>query len=168
MGSRGIILAAATAGLTLASITGNAADLPGEGVSVSPIKGSPANAWFQHMVVQIALEKLDHEVDETLEADFPALHLAVASGDADYTVNCWRPLHNGFFDKSGGEDTMSRVKAVSPVPVRATTSTRRRPRPRASPLSINLRILRSPHSSTATATARPISRAATRAGAASW
>ncbi len=112
MGSRALMLAAATASLTLASLSLQAAELPGKGVAVSPIKGSPANAWFQHMVVQIALEKLGYEVEETLEADFPALHLAVASGDADYTVNHWRPLHNGFFDKSGGEDVMSRVKPV--------------------------------------------------------
>ena len=64
--------------------------LPGKGVSVSPIKGSPANAWFQHMVVQLGLEALGYEMEETLEADFPAVHLAVASGDADYTFNHWK------------------------------------------------------------------------------
>ena len=84
---------------------------PGEGVTVNPIKGSPANAWFQHMVLEIGLEELGYEVAETLEADFPALHLAISSGDADYTFNHWRPLHNDFFDKSGGESTMTRVKA---------------------------------------------------------
>lgn len=88
-----------------------AADQPGAGVDVSPIKGSPANAWFQHMVVQQGLEALGYNVEETLEADFPAVHLAVASGDADYTFNHWKPLHNDFFDKSGGESTMTRVKA---------------------------------------------------------
>ncbi|MBV7396789.1 glycine betaine/L-proline ABC transporter substrate-binding protein ProX [Mameliella sediminis] len=89
-----------------------AEDLPGAGVTVSPIKGSPANAWFQHMVLQLGLEALGYEVEETLEADFPALHLAVASGDADYTFNHWMPLHNGFFDKSGGEAVMTRVNAA--------------------------------------------------------
>ncbi|MBY6141498.1 glycine betaine/L-proline ABC transporter substrate-binding protein ProX [Leisingera daeponensis] len=89
-----------------------AADQPGKGVSVSPIKGSPANAWFQHMVVQLGLEALGYEVEETLEADFPAVHLAVASGDADYTFNHWKPLHNDFFDKSGGEAVMTRVNAA--------------------------------------------------------
>lgn len=88
-----------------------AQDMPGKGTSVSPIKGSPANAWFQHMVVQLGLEALGYDVEETLEADFPAVHLAVASGDADYTFNHWKPLHNNFFDKSGGEGVMTRVKA---------------------------------------------------------
>lgn len=89
-----------------------AEDMPGKGVTISPIKGSPANAWFQHMVVQLGLESLGYEVDETLEADFPAVHLAVASGDADYTFNHWKPLHNDFFDKSGGEGVMTRVNAA--------------------------------------------------------
>lgn len=102
---------AAIAALMLAG-SASAADMPGKGVPVSPIKGSPANAWFQHMVVQLGLEALGYEVGETLEADFPAVHLAVASGDADYTFNHWRPLHNGFFDKSGGESAMTRVNAA--------------------------------------------------------
>lgn len=88
-----------------------AEDMPGKGVEVSPIKGSPANAWFQHFVVQQGLEALGYDVQETLEADFPAVHLAVASSDADYTFNHWKPLHNDFFDKSGGESVMTRVHA---------------------------------------------------------
>lgn len=102
-------LALSTALAGALALPAMAADMPGKGVSVSPIKGSPANAWFQHMVVQLGLEALGYEVEETLEADFPAVHLAVASGDADYTFNHWRPLHNGFFDKSGGESVMTRV-----------------------------------------------------------
>ena len=106
-----LAIATAIASLTLATSV-FAQDMPGKGVTVNPIKGSPANAWFQHMVVQLGLEALGYEVAETREADFPALHLAVSSGDADYTVNHWRPLHNDFFDKSGGEGTMVRDHAV--------------------------------------------------------
>lgn len=98
-------------GLGVAAST-SAQDLPGQGVSVNPIKGSPANAWFQHMVVQLGLEALGYDIDETSEADFPAVHLAVASGDADYTINHWKPLHNDFFDRSGGDDLMVREHAV--------------------------------------------------------
>ncbi|MCZ4351759.1 glycine betaine/L-proline ABC transporter substrate-binding protein ProX [Roseovarius aestuarii] len=90
----------------------SAQDLPGEGVTVHPIKGSPANAWFQHMVVQLGLEALGYDVAETLEADFPALHLAVASGDGDYTVNNWKPLHDDFYERSGGDSVMIRDHAV--------------------------------------------------------
>lgn len=105
---------ALTTALATTLLTGAAfaQDMPGEGVTVDPIKGSPANAWFQHMVVQLGLEALGYDVAETREADFPALHLAVSSGDATYTVNHWRPLHNDFFDKSGGDGTMVREHAV--------------------------------------------------------
>lgn len=106
-----LTLCAAISALAL-STSVFAQDMPGKGVSVEPIKGSPANAWFQHMVVQLGLEALGYEVGEHREADFPALHLAVSSGDADYTVNHWRPLHNDFFDKSGGDGTMVRAHAV--------------------------------------------------------
>jgi glycine betaine/proline transport system substrate-binding protein len=101
--------AALCAGLAFSA---SAQDMPGEGVTVNPIKGSPANAWFQHMVVQLGLEALGYEVAETSEADFPALHLAVAAGDADYTVNHWMPLHNDFYDRSGGDAAMVREHAV--------------------------------------------------------
>lgn len=106
-----LILCAAVSALAL-STSAFAEDMPGKGVSVEPIKGSPANAWFQHMVVQLGLEALGYEVGEHREADFPALHLAVSSGDADYTVNHWRPLHDDFFDKSGGDGSMVREHAV--------------------------------------------------------
>lgn len=101
-----------TALATTLAFSAIAGDMPGKGVEVSPIKGSPANAWFQHMVVQQGLEALGYEVGETLEADFPAVHLAVGSGDADYTFNHWKPLHNDFFDKSGGEAVMTRINAA--------------------------------------------------------
>lgn len=89
-----------------------AAALPGEGVTVRPIKGTPANTWFQHLIVQIGLEKLGYTVAETQEADFPAVHLAVGSGDADYTAGSWKPLHDAFYEKSGGDSTMTRVHAI--------------------------------------------------------
>ena len=102
----------AVSSLLLCMSTSFAQDMPGKGTTVDPIKGSPANAWFQHMVVQLGLEALGYEIEETREADFPALHLAIGSGDADYTINHWKPLHNDFFEKSGGDDVMTRVNAV--------------------------------------------------------
>ncbi len=106
-----LIATSALAALALTTSV-SAQEMPGKGIEINPIKGSPANAWFQHMVVQLGLEALGYEVEETREADFPALHLAVSSRDADYTVNHWRPLHNDFFDKSGGDGTMVRSHAV--------------------------------------------------------
>lgn len=92
--------------------TAYSADLPGQGITVRPIKGSPANAWFQTLIVQIGLEKLGYTVAETQEADFPAVHLAIGSGDADYTAVSWKPLHSAFYDKAGGDAVMTRVHAI--------------------------------------------------------
>lgn len=86
-----------------------AADMPGKGKTVRPIKGTSATAWFQHVVLDIALERLGYEVAEYEEAKFPTLHLALANGDADFTAHHWQPLHNAFYDKSGGDDKMTRV-----------------------------------------------------------
>ncbi|MEZ2127578.1 MULTISPECIES: glycine betaine/L-proline ABC transporter substrate-binding protein ProX [unclassified Sinorhizobium] len=88
------------------------ASLPGEGVTVRPIKGTPANAWFQHLIVQIGLERLGYTVAETQEADFPAVHLAVASGDADYTAGSWKPTHSAFYEKAGGDAVMTRLHVI--------------------------------------------------------
>lgn len=108
-----LALRAAALAIPFAAPAGaHAQDMPGSGVEVQPIKGDPANAWFQHMIVRLGLEALGYEVEETLEADFPALHLAVAAGDADYTFNHWRPLHDDFFERAGGEGGMTRVKAA--------------------------------------------------------
>jgi len=107
--STALVALCAAVGFTAPAL---ADDLPDSGISISPIKGTPANAWFQHMVVQLGLEALGYDIEETSEADFPALHLAVASGDADYTVNHWMPLHNDFYDRSGGDSSMIRENAV--------------------------------------------------------
>lgn len=105
------IVAAICAALSLAPAA-RSASLPGEGVTVRPIKGSPANTWFQHLIIQIGLEKLGYTVAETQEADFPAVHLAVASGDADYNASSWKPTHDAFYEKAGGDSVMTRVHAL--------------------------------------------------------
>ncbi len=94
-------------GMMIGPVT--AQELPGQGRTVSPIKGPPANSWFFHLVVQIGLERLGYTVEEHAQAEFPALHLAVANGDVDYSANHWTPLHDAFFEQAGGDERMSRV-----------------------------------------------------------
>jgi len=86
-----------------------AAELPGKGTTVRPIKGTSASSWFQHIVVQIGLERLGYEVAEHEITKFPALHLALGNGDVDYTAHHWNPLHIAFYEKSGGESKMTRL-----------------------------------------------------------
>ena len=94
---------------TALTVPAFAADLPGEGVTVNPIKGNAATTLFQELIVARGLEALGYEVSEHAEAKFPAMHLAIAGGDADYTASHWEPLHNAFYDKSGGDAAMTRL-----------------------------------------------------------
>ena len=95
--------------VALASDLSMAGDMPGKGKTVRPIKGTSSAAWFQHVVVQIGLERLGYEVAEHEETQFPPLHLALANGDADYTAHHWQPLHNAFYEKSGGDSSLTRL-----------------------------------------------------------
>lgn len=102
--------------LTIAVVllTGAAhAQMPGEGKSVQPIvPAGISGVAFQHGVVQLALEKLGYKVKNALEADYPALHLAIAQGQADYTANHWVPVHSSFYEQAGGEAVMDRVGKI--------------------------------------------------------
>ena len=85
------------------------AGMPGDGKTIQPIATGRADQYFQHFIVQIGLERLGYEVKAHLEAAYPAMHLSIGQGDADYTAVHWNPLHKKFYEKSGGDDTMSRV-----------------------------------------------------------
>lgn len=85
------------------------AGMPGDGKSVQPMTTGRADHYFQHFVVQIGLERLGYEVKDHLEAQFPAIHLSIGQGDADYTAVHWNPLHQAFYEKPGGDKVMTRV-----------------------------------------------------------
>ncbi len=89
-----------------------AADMPGEGKSVQPITTGRADHYFQHFVVELGLEALGYEVEPHLEAQFPAMHLALGQGDADYTAVHWNPLHEAFYAKAGGDAALERVGSL--------------------------------------------------------
>ncbi|MEX0759212.1 MAG: glycine betaine/L-proline ABC transporter substrate-binding protein ProX [Tistlia sp.] len=99
------------AGLALAITAGQAGavERPGAGTTVQPITTGRADHYFQHFIVQIGLERLGYEVAPHLEAQFPAMHLAIGQGDADYTAVHWNPLHEAFYEKAGGDQRLARV-----------------------------------------------------------
>ena len=82
---------------------------PGDGKTIQPMSTGRADHYFQHFVVQIGLERLGYDVKDHLEAAFPAMHLSIAQGDADYTAVHWDPLHQKFYDQSGGDARLTRV-----------------------------------------------------------
>jgi glycine betaine/proline transport system substrate-binding protein len=95
--------------LLLTGVGSAYAQMPGEGKTVQPITTGQTGHVFQHEVVGLGLEALGYQVKPALEADYPALHLAIGQGQADYTATHWVPLHQSFYDAAGGDQTMERV-----------------------------------------------------------
>lgn len=83
--------------------------LPGEGVTVRPVEGTNTEEKFQHRIVYRALEKLGYEVAEPQEVEYQTGHLALGTGDGDFTAVHWDPLHLAFYRESGGDDRIHRV-----------------------------------------------------------
>ena len=85
-----------------------AADLPGKGITVQPVKGSVAEELFQTLLISRAMEKLGYSVKAPQEIEYATGHLAIANGDATFLSSHWDPLHAAFFTNAGGEAKMWR------------------------------------------------------------
>lgn len=86
-----------------------AAELPGDGVTATPIGSSIAEELFQQRIVAEGLRQLGYDVPEMLEVEYAASHVALGNNDAQWTAVHWNPLHSKFFDNAGGEDKLVRV-----------------------------------------------------------
>lgn len=93
----------------LAATPALAADKPGDGVTVRPVEGTNLEEKFQHRVLYRALEELGYTIAEPQEVEYQTIHLALGAGDGDFTAVHWDPLHQAFYDESGGGKTMQRV-----------------------------------------------------------
>ena len=60
-------------------------------------------------VIEEGLAALGYENGEMLTGNYPAIHLSIGQGDADYTAVHWKPLHDDFFNNSGGDDQLVRA-----------------------------------------------------------
>ncbi|NEO98429.1 MAG: glycine betaine/L-proline ABC transporter substrate-binding protein ProX [Symploca sp. SIO2E9] len=83
--------------------------LPGEGVKISSAHSNWIEEHFQTAIVNLGLEKLGYQIKEPKELDYPAIHLAVANGDLDYTPVHGDSAHEQFFQNSGGEEKLQKV-----------------------------------------------------------
>ncbi|SEN66622.1 glycine betaine/proline transport system substrate-binding protein [Roseovarius tolerans] len=97
-----------TAGL-LAATTAMAQDNPGEGITVRPIEGTLLEERFQNHIVYRGLEALGYTIGDPQSVEYQTIHLAIGSGDGDFTTVHYDPLHQAFFEESGGEAVMRRV-----------------------------------------------------------
>lgn len=82
---------------------------PGEGVTVRPVMAPSVEEIFQHRILFRALEDLGYTVAEPQEVEYQTIHLALGTGDGDFTAVHWNKLHNAFFEESGGEAVLERV-----------------------------------------------------------
>ncbi len=105
---------AATLALFLGSAGGQAADLPGKGISVQPLKSSIAEETFQTLLVMKALERLGYDVKPIKEVEYAAAHIAIANGDGTFMADHWDPLHTDFYEKAGGDAKIYREGVYSP------------------------------------------------------
>ncbi|ELF6208281.1 glycine betaine/L-proline ABC transporter substrate-binding protein ProX [Pseudomonas putida] len=90
------------------------ADKPGEGIKVTPMFSSVAEERFRGEIAIAGLKELGYEVQEPKEAEYATMTLAVAYGDADFTVQMNEILHASFYEKAGGNDTMVKAGAFMP------------------------------------------------------
>ena len=112
--SKSIIQLTAAAALATSASSVFAADKPGEGVEVTPIFPSIAEERFRGEIAIAGLQELGYEVEEPKETEYATMMLALSYGDADFTVHLWDVLHDTFYKKAGGDDTM--VKAGDVIP----------------------------------------------------
>ncbi len=112
--SKSIIQLTAAAALATSASAVLAADKPGEGVEVTPIFPSIAEERFRGEIAIAGLQELGYEVEEPKETEYATMMLALSYGDADFTVHLWDILHDTFYKKAGGDDTM--VKAGDVIP----------------------------------------------------
>lgn len=92
----------------LAVLAGNTAaaepeSLPGSGIAVTPGQLALDAENFQTLLVIKALERLGYEVKPVKQADYPALHLAVASGDVTFMADHWDQSHESYYQRAGGD-----------------------------------------------------------------
>lgn len=79
--------------------------LPGTGVEVTSAY-TLLGERFQMEVVSMGLEQMGYEVD-IRELDIAVMFSGLASGEVDFISNYWENLQSVFYEKGGGESTMT-------------------------------------------------------------
>lgn len=113
--TRNMLQCACALSLGLASLCASAsADKPGDGVKVTPIFPSIAEERFRGEVAMEGLRELGYKVQEPKETEYAVMMVALANGDADFTVHLWDKLHDSFYQKAGGDEYMVKVGEIMP------------------------------------------------------
>ena len=102
---KGVLATAATAAALTAPSIGQAAEEPGDGVSVKMARANWDTGWFQAAVYKQLLQELGYDIQRVITLDNPPFYKSVAQGDMHVWVNGWFPLHDSYEDdfQSGAE-----------------------------------------------------------------
>ena len=112
---RRFVQCATALSLTIASLCAWAsAEKPGEGVKMTPAFPTFMEERFHGEIAIAGLRELGYDVKTPKETEIPTMVLAVAYGDADFTVDLWEILHASFFKRAGGEKNMVVVGDIVP------------------------------------------------------
>ncbi|AVZ17452.1 proline/glycine betaine ABC transporter substrate-binding protein ProX [Pseudomonas aeruginosa] len=113
--SRKFMQCASALAFTVMSLHGNAsAEKPGDGVKVTPMFSTVAEERFRGEIAMAGLEELGYNVQEPKEAEYATVILAVAYGDADFTVHLDDILHASFYKKAGGDTNLIKAGVFMP------------------------------------------------------
>ncbi|MBS0468012.1 MAG: glycine betaine/L-proline ABC transporter substrate-binding protein ProX [Proteobacteria bacterium] len=99
---------AAAASVCLLGLGVQAQSLPGQGVTVLPLKSSIAEETFQTLLVMKGLTQLGYAVQPIKEVEYPTAHIAIAQGDATFLADHWNPLHADYYKNAGGDAKLFR------------------------------------------------------------
>lgn len=112
---RSLLQCASALTLAAAALCAHAsADKPGDGVKVTPIFPAIAEERFRGEVAMEGLRELGYKVQEPKETEYGVMMMALASGDADFTVHLWDKLHDKFYQQAGGDDVMVKAGDIMP------------------------------------------------------
>ncbi len=87
---------------------------PGEGTKITPIFPPIAEERFRGEIALQGLRELGYKVQDPKETDYGVMMMALANGDADFTVHFWDKLHEKFYKQAGGDDVMVKTGEVMP------------------------------------------------------
>lgn len=83
--------------------------LPGEGVTVRPLKATWDTGWFQEAIYASLLEELGYTVEPAQAVEEPMAYQLIAAGEADFWANGWFPLHDTFLEMEPVAEEVTKV-----------------------------------------------------------
>ncbi|WP_105901154.1 glycine betaine/L-proline ABC transporter substrate-binding protein ProX [Vibrio gangliei] len=90
------------------SLSTQADELPGKGITVQPVQSTIAEETFQTLIVNKAMEQLGYTVKTTQEVDYNVAFTSIANGDATYLAVNWDPQQKDKYELGGGDEKFYR------------------------------------------------------------